>query len=108
MHEALRTITHDTSEAAQRPSTVKTRLLDISVFICLFVSLSRINRKDENSFQLINLKFSSILRVHWDIPDTFVQNMEALRHHMTISQPKYQTSGVNKYVIDYLLSYVYC
>ena len=31
----------------------------------------------------------------------FVLNMEPLRHHITISQVKYQTSAVNRYSFDY-------
>ena len=34
---------------------------------------------------------------------TFVQNMELLRHHMTVSQLKYQTSVVNRYAFDHSL-----
>ena len=34
---------------------------------------------------------------------TLVENMELSRHHITISQLKYQTSVVNIYAIDYSL-----
>ena len=38
---------------------------------------------------------------------TFVQNMELSRHHKTIYQFKYQTSVVNRDIIDYSLFSIY-
>ena len=63
----------------------------------ILASLDRYLRYNSHSSHLIN---SNLINIKSKFGNTSVQNMGLLRHHITISQPKYQTSVVNRYVID--------
>ena len=50
---------------------------------------------------------SNLINIKRILAHTQVQNMGLLRHHMTISQYKYQTCVVNRYAFDYSLFSIY-